>query len=168
MTPDQTIALAAVVVALASLYVAWRTVNLQHKHNVLSVRPVLHVSFVDYENCLRVKIVNNGHGPLFIADVQISDGNNSKSSIIKWMPQLPENLAWSKFTGDLVDRSIPAGGHLTLLEFQGSTTDADFCKSRDECRKQLANLTVIVKYSDIYKTKFSDYSESLKWFGRNV
>jgi len=102
MIPDQIIALSAVsavAIALASLYVAWRTVNLQHKHNVLSVRPIPHVDVADYEDCLRVKLVNIGHGPLFIRKVEVSDDTTSKPAIIDWMPELPEHLAWSNFAG---------------------------------------------------------------------
>ena len=168
MESEQIIAAASVVISGAALYVAWRTVHLQHKHNALSVRPVPNVAAVDFENKQRVKLFNNGPGPLFVTQVRVSDGDATKDTIIEWMPDLQHPLAWSNFTGKLINRSIPSGGELTLLELQGDTKDARYCEARDDCRRKLSKLTVSIDFTDVYGTKFEQYDKPLSWFGRNV
>lgn len=166
MEIEQLSSLATVVISVAALFVAWRTVNLQHKHNVLSVRPFPQIALVDDGNKLRIKLINHGHGPLFIKSMIVSDGTTTKETLIAWMPTLTEPLDWSTFTGKLINRSMPSGGELTLLELRGDTRSQVYSESRDECRRTLAKLTVSVEYTDIYGTKFETYTKSLRWFGR--
>jgi hypothetical protein len=162
------IALAALLVSAVSLWVGRQALALQHKHNVLSVKPLPIVSVADYEDQLTVRIHNNGTGPAIIKSVAVKDASKTEDSLIKWMPPLPDGMYWDTFTGPLNERIIASGREITLLQFSGDTTDATFRETRDKCRNVLSNLTVVVEYADIYESKFPPQQKSLSWFGRHI
>ena len=62
-----TIAVAALFVSAVSLFVAYRTLRHQRRHNVLSVKPIPTVMAADHEDSLRVKLRNHGSGPLIVS-----------------------------------------------------------------------------------------------------
>ena len=161
------IALAALVVSIVSLFVAYRTIAIQHNHNVLSVRPLPFVSVADFYDRQTVKLFNNGTGPMIVKGVCVTDGSVTKDAIIDCMPELSGNLLWTNFCGPLSQRSVPANGDVMMLELSDTTTNADYVSSREACRKRLSSLTVNVEYTDIYDTQFAVYAKSLTWFGRH-
>jgi hypothetical protein len=162
------IAFMAFVVSVVSLYVGLRALRLQHRHNVLSVKPLPIVSYGDYEDRLTVAIHNNGPGPLIIKGVAVSNGSESKDSLIDWMPALGGVLCWDTFTGSVDHRSIPSGGEIILLQLSGDSEDAAFREARDSCRVVLGKLKVTADYTDIYESIMPPIERSLEWFGRRV
>ena len=161
------IALMAVVISVISLVVSIFALRHQNKHNVLSVTPLPEVTVADYENSIRVKLRNNGSGPMVVKSVSVSNETDVRASIIEWMPDLPNQRPWTAFSRSLVNRSLLPGGELKMLELTQWESEQNFASCRDLCRKALCNLTVIVEYTDIYKSKFQPHSQSLGWFGRH-
>lgn len=161
------IALAAFVVSVASLFVSRATLERQHRHNVLSVKPIPMVSVADYEDRLTVKILNNGSGPLIIKNVKVRKESQVRESLIAWMPSLPDGMYWSTFVSPIENRSLLPGNEIKLLELTGDHPDNDFEKVRDECRAALCPLTVALEYTDVYGSAFEAYEKPLSWFGRN-
>ncbi len=162
------IALFALIVSIVSVWFTRRQIALLHKHNVLSVRPIPLVELGDYEDCLVVKLVNNGSGPLIINSIEIHLENEIRESLIEWMPELPSGIDWTAFVGPVCNRSVSAGGKIRLLKLKGDSSVKKFCAFRDDCRKALRSLNVIVNYTDIYETKMASYQRTLEWFGRNL
>jgi len=161
------VALAALLVSIVSAVVAVLALRIQRRHNVLSVRPLPEVTVADYENSLRVKVRNNGSGPMIIAAMSISDGVVSRPALVDWMPALPGGRPWTHFSHRLENRSLLAGGEIVLLELTEYEKEQDYFRCRDAVREALSPLTVLLQYTDVYGTVFPRYSKDLEWFGRH-
>lgn len=159
--------LALVVSAISILISAWAVWS-SRKHGALSVRPLAEVSVVDYENCLHVKLMNHGTGPMVITALTISDGNTTFPCLIDWMPQLPEQRPWNFFVGNIAGRALAPCSEIILIELTEDEDEEDFAACRDAVRSALAPLTVVVEYTDVFNTVIPKHSKSLAWFGRNV
>jgi hypothetical protein len=162
------IATLAFIVSIISLVVAVHALKHQRKHNVLSVTPLPEVTVADYEDSLRVKLHNNGSGPMIVISLSANKGSETRSSLIDWMPVLPNGRLWNHFTHAIANRSLQPGKEIVLLELSEIEGERDFTECRDGCRRALWLLTVTVSYTDIYRTKFPAYTKSLEWFGRNL
>jgi len=157
----------ALVVSIVAVIISIRALKIQRRHNVLSVTPLPEVTVADFEDSLRVKIRNNGSGPLIIKAVSISNGTETRPSIIEWMPRLPGNRHWNNFSQRLENRSILPGSEIVLLELTEYKGERDFAACRNLCRGALSALSVTVSYTDVYQTAFNAYSRGLDWFGRH-
>jgi hypothetical protein len=160
-------ALLAVLVSGISVIVAVRALVHQRKHNVLSVSPLPEVTVADYENSLRVKLRNNGTGPLLVKAVTIRGGTQESEKLIDCMPVLPTARPWTHFSGSLVGRSLQPGTFIPLLELTRSPGEERFDECRDIVRSALAPLSVHVVYTDVYGSEFLPYVKELSWFGRH-
>lgn len=160
------IAVLAFVVSAISLLVSVRTLRHQREHNVLSVRPLPEVTVADYEDSLRVKLRNNGSGPMIVKSLVASDGFMTCEALIQCMPDLPRGH-WTHFSHALSNRSLMPGSEIILLELTEDPGEKGFSRSRDLARHALAPLTLSVNYTDVYKSSFASYSKALSWFGRH-
>lgn len=164
----------AVAAALAFLsscvaaYISYSSLRHQRMHNALSVRPLPEISCVDYEDQLRVKLRNNGVGPLLVARLVVGNGREVRRQLLDWMPDLPGEFAYSNFAGDIDGRSISPGNSIVLLEFVGDEQDTAFAGVRDKLRAALMDLSVNVEYTDVYETVMPPHRKSLEWFGRRL
>ena len=160
-------AILALFVSCVSVWISIWAARSQRRHNELSVRPLAEVTVADYVNSLRVKLRNNGAGPMIVTVVTVLDGSNARESLIEWMPSLPKNRPWNTFSHSLRHRTLQAGAEIVLLELTASEGETEFFQYRDQVRKMLARLTVNVEYTDIYKTVLPPCRKELSWFGRN-
>ena len=158
----------ALFVSCVSVWISISSARSQRRHNELSVRPLAEVTVADYENSLRVKLRNNGSGPMIVLAVSVSDGRNAHESLIEWMPTLAQGRPWNTFTHALRRRTLQAGAEIILLELTGYEGEDNFSVYRDQVRAALAPLTVNVEFTDIYDTVMQPCRKSLSWFGRNV
>jgi len=164
----------AVAAALAFLsscvagYISYSSLRHQRKHDALSVRPLPEINFADYETQLRVKLRNNGAGPLLVIRLVVGDGKEIRGQLLDWMPDLPDGVTYASFSGVVDGRSIAPGNSIVLLDFVGDDQDTTFTTLRDELRAALAALTVNVEYTDVYDTVLSPHRKSLAWFGRHL
>ncbi len=158
----------ALFVSCVSVWISISTSRSQRRHNELSVRPLAEVTVADYEDSLRVKLRNNGSGPMIVLAVTVSDGANSHESLVEWMPALPQGRPWNTFTHALRRRTLQAGAEIILLELTEHEDEANFSVCRDQVRAALAQLTVNVEYTDIYNSVMQPCRKSLSWFGRNL
>lgn len=160
-------AVLALVVSAISVGISVWAYRSQHMHNQLSVRPLPEITVADYENSLRVKLRNNGIGPLIVKSVAVSDGTNTRSSVVDWMPPLPSHRPWTNFSHALEDRTLQPGSEIVLLELTEYAGESSFHQIRDRVRLALAVLTVTVEHTDIYNTAMPPRKKSLSWFGRS-
>jgi hypothetical protein len=157
----------ALLVSAISVGISVWAVRSQRTHNELSVRPLAEITVADYENSLRVKLRNHGIGPMIVTAITISDGVNTKSTLLHWMPELPEARPWTDFTDEVRDRTLAPGSELVLLELTQYDGEERFDECRDLVRAALAALTVNVEYTNIYNTVMPPRRKSLTWFGRH-
>lgn len=160
-------AIASAFTALVALIVSVWALKVQRRHNVLSIRPIPEVTVADYEDSLRVKLRNNGSGPMLVTSVEVFRENEVKSSVIEWMPSLPDNRPWNHFSMALENRTIQPDGVIPLLELTAVDGEVKFAQFRDKTRQALSKLKVVVHYTDIYQSKLPKYEKSLAWFGRH-
>lgn len=164
-------AAAAILALLATCFAAvisYLALKHQRQHDALSVRPLPEVSYVDYEDKLRIALRNNGTGPLIITRLVAGNGKEVRDRVLSWMPDLPEELEWTNFSGNVDGRSIAPSGSITLLDFVGNDQDQVFVEARDSIRAALMPLTVNVEYTDVYNTAQPPHQKSLEWFGRHI
>lgn len=176
--PDATNAVAAIsgviiatlafLVSVISLVNSIKSLKHHRRHNILTVKPIPEVTVANYENSLRIRIRNNGTGPLLISRFIVKKGNEERDSMIKWMNKLPNERLWTHFATDIDNRSILPGKSIPLLELTEQEGETDFSQSRDVCREWLNDLECLVDYSDIYGSKFDTYSKKLDWFKKRT
>jgi|ERR1019366_3165642 hypothetical protein len=158
----------AFLISCVSLWVSMSTLRHQRRHDALSLRPLPEVTVADYETKLRVTLRNNGVGPMIVARLVAGDGSEVRDQILAWMPDLPDELSWSNFSGSVDGRSISPGNSIVLLEITGDDQDPDFAEVRDSVRASLRGLTVNVEYTDVYNNVLPPCRKSLEWFGRHL
>ena len=158
----------AVITSSISIFFASFSLSQKKHHDRLSVSPIPRIGMGDYQNKQFVSIENNGVGPLIISSLHIlKDGKRLESRLIDNMPQLPNGLYWTTFTGNVARRSIFPGNSITLIEIYGDEDNGTYGLFRDKLREVLSNLTLRLEYTDIYGSKFPPEVTSLKWFGRH-
>ena len=158
------IALAALLVATVSIFVSWRALRHQVRHNKLSARPIPFLSLSNFQNRLRVRILNDGIGPLIVRRVAFSDGKRTEKDVIEWMPEPPPGIIWSLYTRRLENRSILPGTSVTLLELEGDVSNQSFAEFRDKCRRVLQKLSGTIEYTDVYGDDFAPYRRDMDFF----
>lgn len=156
----------ALIVSAISVGISIWAARSQRKHNELSVRPLAEVTVADFENSLRVKLRNNGTGPMIVTKVGVSNGSNTKPCVIDWMSELQLGRPWTAFSHALRDRTLQPGGEIILLELTEYEGEKNFAQCRDKVRAALAPLTVSVDYTDIYNNSIPARVKDLSWFGR--
>lgn len=115
-----------------------------------------------------VKLRNNGIGPLIVTVLSVAREGETRSSVLEWMPHLPDGRAWSTFSHSLSDRTLQAGGEVTLLELSGDPVeDEGFRYCRDLVRAALTPLIIEVVYTDVYGNELPPRRKNLSWFGRH-
>jgi hypothetical protein len=160
-------ALVSAAMAFLAVCISIWAVRTQQRHNELSVRPLAEILVADYEDCLRVKLCNNGIGPMIITNLKVSDGASEKTNLIDWMPELPADRPWNNFAGDIRDRSLAPGSEIVLIELSQHDGEMSFAKCRDLVRSALSRLAVSVEYTNIYNTAITPKCKKLTWFGRH-
>jgi hypothetical protein len=160
-------ALIGLVVSAIAVGISIWAVRSQRIHNELSVRPLAEVTVADYENSLRVKLCNNGTGPMIVTNVAVTGGSSrTKPTIIEWMPPLPNGRPWTTFSNDLRDRTLQSGSEIVLIELAQYEGERNFARVREKVRAALTRLTVSIEYTDIYNKAMPIRVKDLSWFGR--
>jgi hypothetical protein len=153
--------------AIFAAWVAWNAVKDQIDS---TVRPLANIIVGDYDNHVFVAVVNNGAGPMIVKSIMIS--NSPQPLNIALSEALPKGIHWRHITTDGAGRSVPAGGKLVLVDLHSSIyTGAyagKFAAERDLVRRALGNITVRVKYTDMYNKNQSAAERKLDLFHRRL
>jgi hypothetical protein len=161
------VSLLALLVSCAAIILAAVSMHLQREHNYKSLTPIATISIGDYEDNIFVSVENTGIGPLIVTSLRVTDGKTTKNDIISWMPDLPQGMVWDDFHTNLPASCVPAGSTVKLMELSGDPDDLQFAKARDNSRRVLQQLDVIVEYKDIYERPMPSAERTLSWFGRH-
>jgi hypothetical protein len=93
------IASIALIFAAISVFISYKSLRDQRKHNIKSIRPILHVGQWDYENDLCVTVKNCGLGIALVKRLSVmnKDTNEVRDHIYAWLPAkleaIPVNFA---------------------------------------------------------------------------
>lgn len=152
-----------------SIRYAARTLNIQREHNFKTVTPILQIVTIDHDEKLVVQLKNSGTGPLIIKKSFVIKENQSKHSIISWMPRHPNGVSyWTTFKYGLDGLCIAQGESVDVILLEGDEKNSDFIAHRNEIRKVLSELTITVEYEDIYNRPMPTQTRDLMWFGRTL
>jgi hypothetical protein len=132
--------------------------RLSISYNKNALRPIGVISVDDYHNKISVSILNAGNGPMTIKDFLCTDGTRSSLDLISLMPELEQK--WTTFYKKIIGDTIMAGGKETLIELNPETEE-----TRRKVRDALKDITVHMKYMDLYNTVFTT-TKTLDFFGR--
>jgi hypothetical protein len=158
----------ALIFSVVAIWISMRNARAQERHNELTVRPLAEVTVADFEDSVRVKLLNNGTGPMILKAITVSDGKDALSNLIDWMPDLPHGRAWTNFSKNFASRTLAAGSELVLVELTEMEDEVGFARCRDVVREALSPLTVNVEYMDIYNNTMKPVRKPLDWFGRTT
>ncbi len=157
----------ALFVSRVAVWLAHNTLSHQRQHNVLSVKPIPFLSLVERDDQIAIFLNNNGSGPLIVESMLVKKGEIVKRGVVDWMPTLPNSFYWTSFVFLIKDRALLPGQTITVVQLDVDLKNPNFVLARDEVRKALSQLNIVIKYSDVYGTNFADYSRLLDWFGKH-
>jgi len=141
------------------------TLQVQRKHNRLSVKPIAMITVADYMDRLSIYLQNKGTGPLIIKNLSFTDGRGRKEkAIINYFGPEVKGVVWSTFTGDIDGWAILPGENKTLIELIGDPMNKDFTDIREKVRKILASIQVELLYQDIYENDMPQKTRTLDFF----
>lgn len=149
---------------------------------------MVYINVEDFENRIYVGIENSGLGPLTIKGFRVYNSMKEfKDKLIDYMPELPNNYAWSNFFGNPVGYVLKEGKIVTLIEIEARNLSIDntdlagdeqflpegafilaFSSTRNQIRHALSDLTIEIEYEDIYENKMPIVKRKLDWFSRNL
>ena len=157
----------ALVTGVIALVFTAISLQIQRRHNRLSVKPIAIVSVADYENELAVRLQNKGTGPLIIKKLSFTDQNGrTEKAIIDFCGSGFKNMVWGTFVADIEGWAILPNETKTLIELNGDSADKEFVRVRDKARKVLAQIQVELLYKDIYENDMPKKIRKLDWFAR--
>ena len=143
------------------------SLQVQRKHNRLSVKPIALISVGNYENELAVHLQNKGTGPLIIKKLSFVDqSGKTEKAIIDFFGSDFKNVVWSTFVADIDGWTILPNETKTLIKLNGDSADNEFVRVRDKVRKVLAQIQVELLYQDIYEKDMPKKIRKLDWFAR--
>ena len=162
------IAVCALFVSILAVVVSLLALKIQRTHNQKSLKPIIFIEPYDYENCIQIKIRNEGLGPAIVKNIRVKNNNlEEKSSIFSWLPSnLPENMNYKEYWTRSKNFVLRPGSLDHMLEIPVNTDDPVQRAEREKARKILKDLTVYVEYGDVYENPMPIYSRNLSLFGR--
>lgn len=161
--------LGASIAALFAIVISVYSLAVQRRRNRLSVRPIAHFGYVDYENELSIWLRNSGVGPMKIDAITVRcvDSGLVKTTLYEQVSDKAVTGSWTFYSGNLKGRIVRAGGVLHLLKLKGDLGDSEFVAKREATRRALLALELKVSYSDIYGRTIGTEVRELGWFGRH-
>lgn len=167
----------SLLISVIAVIISINTYRSQKEHNKNSVRPILNIVLGDYEDDLYVRVDNNGVGPATISSIECTcsyfENSMNANSLVELIPyeasvqgerggSIANMHSFTDFVEDITGRTIPPGGHITLLQIKEPKKGQLLA-----LRNLLCKCFVIIKYTDIYNSKMWDCERSLDFFGRN-
>lgn len=142
----------------------------------MSQRPLMHVYSGDYENRIKISMLNKGLGALIITKYEIINTvtNEKHGSFFDLVKQYDDKL--ENYTGDMTDQVLSPEEEKELFLSENpwkDETKTSFKKDHDEYKQfaeELRNifkdLKIVINYKNIYNTEMDTYELDLKWYGR--
>lgn len=175
---DVIISVCSLLISVIAGIISINTYRSQKEHNKNSVRPILNIVLGDYEDDLYVRVDNNGVGPAIVSSIHCTcsyfDELLSANSLVELIPykatvqgersgSTADMHSFTDFVEDITGRTIPPGGHITLLRIAEPKRVQLLA-----FRNLLSKCCVEIEYTDIYNSKPWKCRRLLDFFGRNL
>ncbi len=157
-------AILALIISITSIGIGFFGLWLQRKHNRLSVKPIGMITIYDKLGEFGVAILNKGTGPLIIKSIETTNDQGIKKKYpIEWVPR--EYRHQFAFRIDLENVAIINGQKpLNLIKVKFNPQNIEEVMLSGTFREILANLTIRIKYTDIYGKIQPELIRNLNWF----
>lgn len=166
------ISIVALSVSVFVLFVMIKELQRSRTHDRLSVLPIPEISGENFDQQLSVSIWNYGNGPLLVRSVEVFNLKTDECSPTLWdaMDKLKDPVSFTYTAINLDGRSILPGARIQLVRVESDDVEQDYedpllLAAIQECRENLANMVIDVRYTDIYENDhFETYSKELTLF----
>ena len=157
------IALTGVIVTLALHIISDRRNETNLKIEQQKQRPLLHIGYYDFEDKIQIFMKNKGIGPLLIENYRVVNVHTNKSfeGLFECLPK--KDISYDNYTGNKNNTVLSPDETDELLLFTKKSNK----KGKEQIRKALSVLKIVVDYKDVYNNSMPTYERSLKWFGRS-
>ncbi|MBN9297790.1 MAG: hypothetical protein J0I41_12290 [Filimonas sp.] len=159
----------ALTFSLLSVIVAYYNCAIQRKHNIKSVKPILHIGQWDYENRLFVTIKNCGTGLAVVNRLYVKhiETQELRNHLYAWLPEkLPANMNYEKYWTPFQAFVVQPGEIIDLVKIPIDDKEPNQVIEREKLRSALCKLEVFLEYEDIYENKMPVKNMVLSHFGR--
>ncbi len=163
--PELLIATIALVTSVVSIFLGMMGLNMQKRHNKKTVLPIAVINLADYNDLVRIRISNNGAGPLIFKSFRTRKMNSPESGKnypIEWMERVER---FNEYRKGLENHAMLPSDSLTLLEYKIDPDNTTEVKELEAIRTNLKELTLQVLYKNVYGDQFK-VERSFEWFGR--
>jgi hypothetical protein len=155
--------IAGIIGSLTSYWMSQRTISIakdayeeQRKNDRNAVKPIGRFKTPHGEGGFFIKIVNTGNGPLNEKSIETFKNGDPKNH--GWPPDnLPtqeyERRAYKPFISHF--DSISGGDEVMIFNFDINTNDPDRMDLMYEIKQKLKELTLVVKYTDVFHQEYT-------------
>ena len=138
--------IASVVIAVLALIVSIRALELQKRHNELSLMPVCEMFTANYDNCIAVEIYNKGLGLMQVVSAEFVDVNGIKYANLHDLLWEEEGLSYTTLEPKKV---LMSGEKVVLVNFEKFSAE-----QRKRILLKLTNVMIKIKYRDVYNNEY--------------
>jgi hypothetical protein len=162
------IALSAFIISIVSILIAGLTLNMQRKHNRLSVKPIPNITEMNYVDSGKIglSLENVGIGPMIIKKIKSCKGETVKKDPFEWLPEGFDHIL-TDYTLKFEGTAIPPMDHICLLYYDYDPKDNKSLNNSELIRSILAELEINVEYADVYDQIY-EYNYHLVGFGESI
>ncbi len=168
--PEIIVAACALLVSVISIIIGALALRNQRVHNEKSVRPICSITYRNYISEIVITICNDGVGPMLIDALELLKNDKVYRKVKDLVgPTFPGGGEYTyKWVDFKQQRTIPIGGSIEIFRFQKKEGQTDFQSVRDLVREALTEVTVSVKYTDIYSNGFPRAERTLHNFTKKT
>ena len=161
-------AVSALGISFVSILIGLFTFINQRRHFRITVRPIGQISLLDYPDHTGVYIKNVGVGPLVGERVRVKDGQGEAHDyLIELVPKPFGSLNFTNYS-KMDEMVILPGKRVCLLELKGNDAEDKYRRFRGQLRESLKDISLELRYRDIYGKKMKTERKKLDWFNREV
>jgi hypothetical protein len=141
------------------------------KRQEMAQRPLLFVSYDDYENLIKLNLTNKGIGPAIIIDYKLinSKTNEVYSGVYQALNKIEGDNIYTNYTGNQNKLVLSPGEvrNLFKLDQKKYSGKKSYIELRKDVRKLFKDLEFEIRYKDVYESEMPIHRKSLEWFGRH-
>jgi hypothetical protein len=156
------------VLPVIAIFLSLLAIHFEKKHNRQSVKPLAHILLDDSPNGLSIKLINKGLGPMIIKDfIAENKYGNKENNIYYHLPKFKGNKWFSyQYHTKPINYIVSKDEEFSLLEIRGDIRNKNYMDFKMYIRNILKDLTITIKYTDVYDKKMGDYKKEFTYFGR--
>ncbi len=162
MIITELIAACALIISIVSIFVGFWGVWIQREHSFRSIRPIGNIGITKRENYFGVALSNSGIGPMIIGSVEtFNDKGVTKNYLADWIPhEYKQNMDLGTH---IEGCAIHPGAQYDFLKYGYNPSNPDDLTISNEIRSMLKDLTIRVKYFDVYNREQPELIQHLNF-----